>query len=379
MKNIIPFNKPFISGLELKNLRSLIKKKNFSARGYYTEECEKILSQKYQSYALLTKSCTNSLEVIAYLMEIKNGDEVIVPSYTFVSTANAFAIRGAKIVFADSNTSNPCIDAESILKNINEKTKAVCVVHYAGISCDIKKIEKICKSRNIKLIEDCAHSYDAFGYKKRLGTFGDFATLSFHDTKNLISGEGGALIIKKKNDYLKAKIIIEKGTNRSFHIMGKVKKYTWISLGSSYELSEINASFLLAQLRYSKFIKRKRIEIFNFYKKNLKNLSKKKHIELPNVPNYSKINGHIFYIILKNKNILLKLKKFAKKAGIVLNEHYECLHKSPFILKNRKEISLPNSQIYADRLLRLPVYPDLSKTSMKFIINLINKFFLKKK
>lgn len=379
MKNIIPFNEPYISGLELKNFRSLIKKKNFSARGYYTEECEKILSQKYQSYALLTKSCTNSLEVIAYLMEIKTGDEVIVPSYTFVSTANAFAIRGAKIVFADSNTSNPCIDVNSILKNINKKTKAVCVVHYAGISCDIKEIVKICKLRNIKLIEDCAHSYDAFGYKKRLGTFGDFATLSFHDTKNLMSGEGGALIIKKKTDYLKSKIIIEKGTNRSLHISGKIKKYTWISLGSSYELSEINASFLFAQLQYSKFIKKKRIEIFNFYKKNLKNLAKKKNLELPIVPYYSKINGHIFYIILNNKNILLKLKKFAKERGVMLNEHYECLHKSPFILKYRKEISLPNSQIYADRLLRLPIYPDLSKSKMKFIIKVINMFFFKNK
>lgn len=378
MKNIIPFNKPYISSLELNYFKTLLKNKNISARGHFSKKCENILKKDYKRHVLLTKSCTNALETIAYLLNLKDNDEVIVPSYTFVSTANAFAIRGAKIVFADVNSENPCVNTKSLLQKINKKTKALCVVHYAGISCEMREIVKICKQNKIKLIEDCAHSFDAFGYGKRLGTFGDFSTLSFHDTKNLISGEGGALIIKKKADFDKAKIILEKGTNRSLQISGKIRKYTWISLGSSYELSEINSSFLLAQLKSRKFIKKKRIEIFNFYKKKLMDLSKKKDFQLPNIPEYSKINGHIFYILLKNKNELNNLKNFAKKKGVNLNDHYECLHKSPFILKKYKKTYLPNSEIFAERLLRLPVYPDLTKKSMNYIIKIIKFFFNKK-
>lgn len=378
MKNKIPFNVPFISGLELTNFKKVIKKKHFSGRGWFTKQCENFLSQKYQRHTLLTSSCTHALEIIAFLLKLKRGDEVIVPSYTFVSTANAFAIRGAKLVFADTYSLYPCIDPESIKKKINKRTKALCVVHYAGISCDMKEIVNICKKNNIKLIEDCAHSFDAFGYEKRLGTFGDFSALSFHDTKNITSGEGGALILKKKSDYLNAKIIIEKGTNRSEFIDQKVKKYTWVSLGSSYVLSEINSSFLYSQIKFRRIIKKKRTDIFRFYNKKLSKLSKKKYFQLPFLPQYAKLNGHIYYIVLNSIKILNDLKKFAKKRGVIFQEHYECLHKSPFILKNSNFVeSLPNSENFAAHLLRLPIYPALNSSNMKKVVNVIESYFKK--
>jgi dTDP-4-amino-4,6-dideoxygalactose transaminase len=376
MKNKIPFNIPFVSGLELTNFKAVIKKKKFSGRGWFTKKCENFLSQKYQRYSLLTSSCTHALEVVAFLLKLKKGDEVIVPSYTFVSTANAFAIRGAKIVFADTYSQYPCINPESIKKKISIKTKALCVVHYAGISCDMKEIATICKKNKIKLIEDCAHSFDAFGYGKRLGTFGDFSTLSFHDTKNITSGEGGALIVKKKSDYLNAKIIIEKGTNRSKFYEQKVKKYSWVSLGSSYELSEINSSFLYSQIKFSKIIKTKRLKIFKFYNKNLSKLATKNFFDLPFLPGYAKVNGHIYYIVFNNNKDLNNLKKFAKKKGIIFQDHYECLHRSPFILKNSNFLeSLPNSEKFELNLLRLPIYPGLNFANMNKVVNVIKSYF----
>ena len=375
MKKEIPFNLPYISGNEISNFKSVLKNKKFSGRGDFTKKCEDFLTKKYDRYSLLTTSCTHALETTAFLLNINKNDEIIIPSYTFVSTANAFAIRGAKIIFADSYNNNPCIDPESILKKITKRTVAICIVHYAGISCDMKKILHICKSYNLKLIEDCAHSFDAFSSKQRLGTFGDFATFSFHDTKNITSGEGGALLIKKKIDFEKARITIEKGTNRSEFIDGKINKYSWVSFGSSYELSEINASFLNAQFKISKKILIKRIAIFNYYKKELSNFIYNECFSTPYIPSYAKINGHIFFILLKSHNDLINLKNFAKHKGVILQDHYECLHKSPFIRKLRKLETLPNSEKYASRLLRLPIYPSLTVTNMKKVVRVIKEFF----
>lgn len=375
MKRIIPFNLPYVSGTEISNFKEVIKNKKFSGRGIFTKKCEDYLIKHYDRQCLLTTSCTHALETTAFLLNFKKNDEIIVPSYTFVSTANAFAIRGAKVIFSDSYHNSPCIDPQSIIKKITKKTVALCIVHYAGISCDMKEILKICKKHNLKLIEDCAHSFDAFGSNQKLGTFGDFATLSFHDTKNIISGEGGALLIKKKSDYERARVIIEKGTNRSKFIDGKIKKYSWVSFGSSYELSEINACFLNAQLKKSKKILKKRITIFNFYKKELFNLVNKNYFLTPYIPSYAKVNGHIFYILLNNNKDLINLKNYAKLNGVILQDHYECLHKSPFINKSRKSITLPNSEMYASRLLRLPIYPSLTVTNMKKVVRVIKEFF----
>ena len=223
MHKIIPFHLPFVNDIEIKHLKDVIKKNILFTRGIYTKKCEKILKTDFNRECLLTTSCTHALEIIAYMLNLREKDEIIIPSYTFVSTANAFAVRGAKIVLVDSNTNNPCVDVMAIKKKINKNTKAICIVHYAGISCDMKKILNLCKKHKLKLIEDCAHSYGSYAYGRKLGTFGDYSTLSFHNTKNLTSGEGGALLLKNKKDYTRARIISEKGTNRISFLAGKIK------------------------------------------------------------------------------------------------------------------------------------------------------------
>lgn len=373
MHKLIPFHLPFVNNSEVKHLKNVINKNILSDRGIYTKKCEEILKKDFKRSCILTKSCTHALEIIAYMLSIKKNDEIIIPSYTFVSTANAFAIRGAKIVLVDSNKDNPCIDVNEIKKKINKNTKAICIVHYAGISCDIKKILKLCKSHKLKLIEDCAHSYGSYGYGQKLGTFGDYSTLSFHNTKNLISGEGGALILKNKKDYKKARIISEKGTNRISFLEGKAKKYTWVGFGSSYTLSELNSALLYSQLKKREVIRKKRIKIFKFYKSKLSNTSFSNFFLTPTVPKFSRVNGHIFYLICRNMKILSKLKDFALKNNIILEEHYKSLHKSPFIKKSMN-LKLRNSEIYEKRLLRLPIYPSLKHDQLSKIVNTIKKF-----
>ena len=374
MNKLIPFHIPFKSKKEIYYLNSSIKKNSLAGRGFFTKKCEDIFTKDFKKKCLMTTSCTHALEIIAFVLNLTNKDEVILPSYTFVSTASAFAIRGAKIVYADTISQYPCIDPSEIEKKITKKTKAVCIVHYAGISCDIKKISNICKKYKIKLIEDCAHSFDAYGFGKRLGTFGDFSTFSFHETKNITSGEGGALIIKSKKDYNLAKIILEKGTDRSLFEAGKVKKYTWIELGSSYALSDLNCSYLYAQLKKRNYILKKRRFIFNFYQSKLKNKEFARYFYTPDIPFYAKPNGHIYFIIFKNTQQMHSLIEYAEKKGVVFNEHYKCLHKSPFSKKNFKTGELLNSEKFEKKLLRLPIYPDLDLKKLNKIVNIIKTF-----
>ena len=369
----IPFHLPFVNNDEINHLRNVIKKNILASRGDYTKKCEKILKTDFNRECLLTTSCTHALEIIAYMLNLREKDEIIIPSYTFVSTANAFATRGAKIVLVDSNNNNPCIDVNAIEKKINKNTKAICIVHYAGISCEMKKLLKLCKKHQIKLIEDCAHSYGSYAYGRKLGTFGDYSTLSFHNTKNLTSGEGGALLLKNKKDYTRARIISEKGTNRIFFLKGKVKKYTWIELGSSYTLSELNSALLYSQLKKRDHIKRRRVEIFNYYKLKLSDKNISEFFLTPSVPHFSKINGHIFYLICKDDKILSKLKKFALKKNIILEEHYRSLHKSPYYKKKAK-LKLKNSEIYEKRLIRLPIYPSLNNNQINRVVKTIKAF-----
>ena len=374
MNKLIPFHIPYVNFQETKYLKDIIKKKNIlSSRNIYTKKCEEILKKYFKRECLLTTSCTHALEIIAYMLNLKKKDEIIVPSYTFVSTANAFAIRGAKIVLVDSCEKNPCIDVDQIEKKINKNTKAICIVHYAGIACDMKKILQLCKLHKLKLIEDCAHSFGSYGYGQKLGTFGDYSTLSFHATKNLTSGEGGALLLKNKLDYKKARIISEKGTNRMSFLEGKIKKYTWIALGSSYNLSELNAAVLYSQLKKKEVIKNKRVQIFNFYKSQLSHKNLNKFFLTPSIPKFSKINGHIFYLICKDNKILSKLKKFALGKNIILEEHYKSLHKSPYYKKKAK-LKLKNSEIYEKKLIRLPIYPSLNNNQIVRVVKTIKAF-----
>lgn len=376
MKKNIDSHIPYVTGKEIYYLKKVLKKKKFSGRGFFSKKCEKIISNNYKKHeVLLTTSCTDALEMAAILLNIKAGDEVILPSYTFVSTANAFVLRGAKLIFVDTYNSHPCIDASQIEKKITKKTKCICIIHYASISCDMNQILRICKKYKIKLVEDCANAMGSFYKKKKLGLFGDLSTFSFHDTKNITSGEGGALLINNKEFVNRAKIILEKGTNRSDFLKGKINKYQWVDIGSSYALSEINCAFLYAQLKKENFITKKRISIYKYYFKNLIKFQNKKLFKLPYVPNYAKINGHSFYITMNSKKEKSDLKKIMQEKGIQLSSHYECLHNSLFYKRKNRLIKLKNSEYFSDNLLRLPIYPDLTKNDLKKIVGNFNSYY----
>ncbi len=377
IKKRILFHRPYINSKDYLRFAKIFKTQTINSRGDFTKSCEKKISKQLANrYCLLTSSCTHALEISALLLDLKDKDEIIVPSYTFVSTANAFELRGAKIVFADSEKNTPCIDPEDIKKKINKKTKAICIVHYAGFACNMTEILSIVKKYGVKLIEDCAHAIDAKYKNKYLGTFGDISTFSFHYTKNLISGEGGAIILKSKKYFNKAKIYLQKGTNRSDFLSKKTTKYTWVDIGSSYELSDLNACLLSSQLEKRDIIKNKRLRIFDFYLSKLKPIEKKGFFELPIIPRYSSYNGHIFYVLFKKKNEKIKFQSYMKKKNIILNSHYECLHLSPFYKKKyRKKIKIINAEKFASNILRFPIYPSLNSQELKYIINSTYKYF----
>jgi dTDP-4-amino-4,6-dideoxygalactose transaminase len=310
-KNYIKFNVPFVTKNQLSYLKSLLSSRSFSGNNVFTKKCQAFLENKFKyNQVLLTTSCTDALEMSAILANIKYGDEVIIPSYTFVSTANAFALRGAKIIFADSSNNNPNINITHLTKLINKNTRCVVIVHYAGIACDMKKIMHLKKKFKFFLIEDCAHSINSKYQGKFLGSFGDVSTLSFHETKNIQCGEGGALVINNIKLAKRAKIIWEKGTNRDDFIANKVKKYEWVDIGSSFLPNEITAAFLFKQLQNLNRIQKKRCDIWKKYNRNLKYLEKNNYLFLPFQTKQSTINGHIFYLILKNKDTRIKLQNF---------------------------------------------------------------------
>ena len=365
----VPFNIPSIFEKDFKkNFSELRKKDKYSSVGYFSQKCEEWLKKNINAKsALLTNSCTSALEMCALLLNLKKDDEIIMPSFTFVSTANAFVLRGAKPVFVDIDNDNLNIDSNEIEKAITKKTKAIVVVHYAGISCDIKRIKTIAKKNKIFLIEDAAHSILSYYQKKPLGSFGDLSTFSFHDTKNIHCGEGGALIINNKSLIEKSKIIRDKGTNRDKFLKNMVKKYTWVDVGSSYGLSEINACFLYSQLINSKRIITERVRIFKKYYKIFSNF---KDFQIPKLSSKKKINGHIFYVIVKNNRKLFM--DFLKKNGIQTSFHYVPLHNSPAGKKYAKGKNLKNTEKLAKLLVRLPIFYD-KKYFGKDYFNKINR------
>lgn len=374
----IPFNKPFFSGNELKYITEALNSGKISGNGIFTNKCQKFFEDNYGFYrCLLTSSCTDALEMTAILSNLKAGDEVIVPSFSFVSTANAFALRGATIKFADSSSRSPHISPESIESLITENTKAVVLVHYGGIACDMEKIIMLCKKHNLILIEDCAHAIDGFWNNKPLGSLGDFGTFSFHETKNIIAGEGGLLTINKKENIERAEIIWEKGTNRAAFSRGETDKYQWIDLGSSFLSSEITAAFLYAQLESLKQIQEKRIKIWNLYYSGLKELEEKGLIQLPFIPDYSNNNGHLFYIITESLNQRNDLISFLKENNIHAVFHYLPLHDSPFIRSNTQSADLPNAFLYSNQLLRLPLFYEITEEQVESVIQKIIAFIKK--
>ncbi|NDP28796.1 MAG: dTDP-4-amino-4,6-dideoxygalactose transaminase [Flavobacterium sp.] len=369
---MIPFNKPYFTGKETQYIEDAVTKGKISGNGYYTQLCHTFFENKYGFYkCLLTTSCTDALEMAALLINIKEGDEVIMPSYTFVSTANAFVLRGATIVFADSSKGHPGIDEDSIEALITPKTKAIVPVHYAGVACDMDKIMDLADQYNLFVIEDAAQAIDSFytgrdGIKKPLGSIGHLAAFSFHETKNIISGEGGMLVINDSQFAERAEIIWEKGTNRSAFFRGDVDKYGWVDVGSSFLPSEIIAAFLWAQLENLEEIQQVRISHWNKYKSEMQNWATENEIQLPVIPTYAMNNGHMFYMVCKNQEQRAILIEKLKRKGILAVFHYISLHSSPYFKESYNGNSLPESDKYSDCVLRLPMFYELD------VINIVN-------
>jgi dTDP-4-amino-4,6-dideoxygalactose transaminase len=358
----IPFNKPHLTGKEVHYMYESVNTGKISGNGVFTQKCQQFFEKKYGfKKSLLTSSCTDALEMAAILCDIQIGDEVIIPSYTFVSTANAFVLRGAKIVFADSMTSNPNIDVEKIESLITPKTKVIVPVHYAGIACDMEKIMSIANKYNLLVVEDAAQAIDSYftfsdGTVKALGSIGHLAAFSFHETKNIISGEGGMLAINDDQFTTRAEIIWEKGTNRSSFFRGEVDKYGWVDVGSSFLPSEITAAFLWAQLEELENIQSSRKQIWNAYFEGLTNWAEKHNIGLPEVPGYATNNAHMFYLVCPNLAFRDELISSLKDQNIHAVFHYQSLHKSPFYQNKHDNRVLIESDRFTDCLVRLPMW-----------------------
>ncbi|WP_396156319.1 dTDP-4-amino-4,6-dideoxygalactose transaminase [Flavobacterium sp.] len=377
---MIPFNKPYLTGNETAYIEEAVKSGKISGNGNFTKKCQSFFETNYGiKKALLTTSCTDALEMAAILIDIKEGDEVIMPSYTFVSTANAFVLRGAKIVFADSRKNHPNIDETKIESLITSKTKAIVPVHYAGVACEMDTIMEIAAKHNLYVIEDAAQAVDSYytgknGIKKALGSIGHLAAFSFHETKNIISGEGGLLAVNDDKFIDRAEIIWEKGTNRSSFFRGEVDKYGWVDIGSSFLPSEIIAAFLWAQLENLEKIQTKRKEIWNNYFMRLKDWAQKNEIELPLTPDYATNNAHMFYLVCKNLEQRTKLLTHLKQHEILAVFHYISLHTSPFYLSKHQGGELLQTDKFTDCLLRLPLFFELTDEQQQKIINIFNEF-----
>ncbi len=374
----IPFNKPFLTGKEAHYIYEAVYKENkISGNGKFTKLVHSFFEQNYSfRKTLLTTSGTDALEMSALLLDIKPGDHVIMPSFTFVSTANAFILRGAYIRFADSRADQPNIDETSIEELINEKTKAIVPVHYAGIAVDMDKIMDIAKRHNLYVVEDAAQAIDSFYKGRPLGSIGDLGAFSFHETKNIISGEGGLLAVNNPDFEHRAEIIWEKGTNRAAFFRGEVDKYGWVDIGSSYLPSEIIAAFLYAQLEHLREIQSKRKALWQRYYDNLKVLENKGIIHLPIIPEYATNNAHMFYILTESLDIRTKLIEHLKSKGIHAVFHYLPLHLSPYYQDKHDGRPLPNAVRYSETLLRLPMYYELTFDEVDYICEKIKNFFL---
>ncbi|MDI9311573.1 MAG: dTDP-4-amino-4,6-dideoxygalactose transaminase [Limnohabitans sp.] len=375
---MIPFNKPFLTGKETEYIQEAVASGKISGDGMFTKKCHQFFEQKFGfKKVLLTTSCTDALEMAAILINIQAGDEIIIPSYTFVSTCNAFVLRGAKIVFADSSSDNPNIDAATIERLITNRTKAIVPVHYAGIACDMDAIMALAKKYNLFVVEDAAQAIDSYyigadGIKKPLGSIGHLAAFSFHETKNIISGEGGMLVINDEQFATRAEIIREKGTNRSAFFRGEVDKYGWVDIGSSFLPSDIIAAFLFAQLENMESIQQKRKKIWQKYWDGLKDIAKAKGFLLPTIPEYATNNAHMFYIVFDKAEDRTKAIEYCKANHVFPVFHYLSLHKSPYHQDTLK--NLPQSDRYTDHLLRLPFFFEMTDEEIDNVIDKLTNY-----
>ena len=374
----ISFNKPHLTGKEAHYMYQAVADGKLSGNGAFTKKCQHFFEERYGfKKCLLTASCTDALEMAAILCDIQPGDEVIVPSYTFVSSALAFVRAGAKIVFADSMQSNPNIDAEQIEALITPRTKAIVPVHYAGVACDMDRIMEIADKHNLLVVEDAAQAIDSCYKGRPLGSIGHLSAFSFHETKNIIAGEGGMLCINDERFIRRAEIIWEKGTNRAEFFRGEVNKYGWVDTGSSFLPSEVIAAFLWAQLENLDDIQSRRKHLWELYNTCLSPLalSPNSLIALPEVPAYATNNAHMYYLVCQNLEQRTALIKHLKEQEIQAVFHYLSLHSSPYYTDKHDGRALPECDRYADCLVRLPMYYDLSDEQVIHVIETVKSFF----
>jgi len=375
---MIPFNKPYLTGKEFEYISAAVQSGKLSGNGMFTKRCQDFFEKRFSfTRCLLTTSCTDALEMAAILCDIKPGDEVIVPSYTFVSTANAFVLRGAKIIFADSGNDHPGIDEKKIEELISPRTRVIVPVHYAGVACDMDMIIDIAERHKLLVVEDAAQGIDSYYKGRPLGSIGHLGCFSFHETKNIHCGEGGMLVINDERFLKRAEIIWEKGTNRAEFFRGEVNKYGWVDIGSSFLPSEINAAFLYAQLEQLDNIQTRRKQIWNQYYNSLKPLAGKGLVKLPIIPDYATNNAHMFYLVCRSLADRTKIIDQLRKQEIWSVFHYLSLHRSWFYLNSPGSINsaLPMSERYEDTLVRLPLFYELTDETVSLISGIINKSF----
>ena len=374
---MISFNKPPYVGEEIKYIEEAVKAQKICGDGQFTKKCNKWFEDKTgAAKVLLTTSCTHATELAALLLDIQPGDEVIMPAYTFVSTADAFVLRGATAVFVDINPKTMNIDENLIEDAITEKTKAIVPVHYAGVSCEMDKIMEIAKKHNLYVVEDAAQGVMSTYKGKALGTIGDYGCYSFHETKNYSMGEGGALLIRDGKNAELAEIIREKGTNRSKFFRGQIDKYTWVEAGSSYLPSDMNAAYLWAQLQKADEINENRLQSWNRYYEGLKDLKEAGKIELPYVPEYCEHNAHMFYIKAKDLEERSALISYLKENGVTAVLDYIPLHTAP---AGKEYGRFHGEDKYttkeSERIIRLPMYYELDEQDAKKVMDLIHTFY----
>ena len=374
---MIPFNKPYCSGLELKYIEDVCHSTTMSGNGDYTKKCQTFFEQKYGfKKCLLTTSGTDALEMCAMLCNLKAGDEVIVPSYTFVSTALAFLREGAKVVFADSSEVSPHMEVAQIEPLINERTKVIAVVHYAGVACNMDAIMALAEKHNLIVVEDAAQAVDSYYKGRPIGSIGHLAAFSFHETKNISSGEGGLLAVNDERFVRRAEIIWEKGTNRAEFYRGMVNKYGWVDMGSSFLPSEFNAAYLWAQLEQMDDIQGKRKHIWNMYFEGLNgNIGNK--VKMPFIPDYATNNVHIFYLLCPSLEYRTELMKYLKENDIQTTFHYLPLHSSKYYADKHDGRVLSMCDYYGDCLVRLPLFYELSDMEVTKIIKHVVEFCTK--
>lgn len=373
---MIHFNKPYLTGKEAHYMYQAVYSGKISGNGIFTQKCQNYFQERYGfKKCLLTTSCTDALEMCAILCDIQPGDEVIVPSYTFVSSALAFVRQGAKIIFVDSMSQHPCMDADLVESLITPRTKVIVVVHYAGVACDMDKITNIANKYNLLVVEDAAQAIDSFYKGRALGSIGHLAAFSFHETKNIISGEGGMLVVNDDRFIKRSEIIWEKGTNRAEFFRGEVNKYGWVDTGSSFLPTEIVSGFLWAQIENLDAIQERRKKLWTAYYEALKPYVNKGWFKIPIVPDYATNNAHMFYLVCNSLEDRTNLIARLKEGGFLAVFHYLSLHKSPYYQDKHDGRELSMSDFYTDCLVRMPMFYELTFDDIDNIVIIIKKYY----